>query len=436
MVAPITIQGKVVNASDDEPLAGAKVIARQAGTEIQQVTDRDGKFTLHLVPGNWHINTRAKGFNEADVFRYHFSSNTSDVELKLKEGYTISGLVINEENGKPAPGVVVRAVASINGQPERVLTDDSGRFRFTGLSPGRWEVRGTLDERRTSRETQTVGPDAYNVNLMVSRQMTSRDWNSGMVFFVMLGVLLGILAGIYIWAHNRYVPSPEPELAVLIGQVEQARVIAAEVESMEEFPEPSLQTLRSTISALQENWNNVSSSIISITEGQNEQVNVLISRAETAVTADNPQGVEIALANLQSVFANQRSIYFWSQPPNNYLEVLFWSLAGILVSLLITSGYYLRRKTFYAEGIWMHVSHILSVPLLALVVVFLISQITITVQIDESEVALDVSDPRLLAAISFTIAVLPWRILESIRNAANRIFGQVQRRIPGNSEIK
>jgi flagellar biosynthesis protein FliQ len=438
MAALLTIQGTVIDGSNNAPIAGVKVIARQEGTEIQQETDQDGKFTLHLVPGHWRINTRIQGFNEPDAYMYNFAADTTGIDFQLQEGYSISGQAIREDNGKPASGVVIEAEADIDGNTIRKqeLTDVNGKFKFSGLQPASWQVQGALGERRTSKDVQTVGPDIYNVNLVLSRQMTEADWQRGRIFFGVLCTLLGILAGIYLWAHSRYTPNPEPELAVLISQVEQAREIAAQIKEAQEVPEPLLQSLRNTITALKENWNTVSNSIISITEGQNQQVNLLVSRAETAVMGDNPQDVDLALANLHSVFENQRSMYFWSQPPSNYLEVLFWSFAGILVSLLITSGYYLRRRMFYAEGIWMHVSHLLSVPVLALVVVFLISQIKLTVQISDSELALDISDPRLLAALSFIIAVRPWAMLDFVREAASSFFGQVQRRLSSQIEAQ
>ena len=438
MAALLTIQGTVLNGSNNAPIAGVKVIARQEGTEIQQETDQDGKFTLHIVPGNWRINTRVQGFNEPDAYMYNFTADTSGIDFQLQEGYSISGQVIREESGKPASGVVIEAEADVNGNTIRKqeLTDVNGKFKFSGLQPGSWQVQGALGERRTSKEVQTVGPDIYNVNLVLSRQMTEADWQRGKIFFGALCLLLGALAGIYLWAHSRYAPRPEPELAALMSQVGQAREIAAQIREGQEIPESLLQSLRNTITALKENWTSVSNSIISITGGQNQQVNLLVSRAETAVMGDRPQDVDLALANLQSVFENPRSMYFWSQPHSNYLEVLLWSLAGILVSLLITTGYYLRRRMFYAEGIWMHVSHLLSVPVLALVVVFLISQIKLTVQIENSELALDISDPRILAALSFIIAVLPWRILDFIRGAAGSFFGQIQRRIAGGSETQ
>jgi flagellar biosynthesis protein FliQ/5-hydroxyisourate hydrolase-like protein (transthyretin family) len=438
MTGLITIQGQVINAVSIAPLAGVKVIARREGTKIQQETDKSGKYELHLVPGLWRIGVWALGFNEPDAYMYNFTSDTVGIDFRLQEGYSISGLVLTQQNGKPARGVIVEAEAVIEGKTvfKQELTGAGGKYRFSGLRPGQWQVQGSRGESKTGKEIRTIGPDAINVNLTLARQMTLLDWRWGMGFFATLGVLLVILAGVYLWAHSSYAPLPEPELTALIGQIEQASQIAAGVVKSEEGSELSLQTLRSTVAALRENWTSVSKTIISITEGQNEQATLLVSRAETAINADNAEDVELALVTLISVLENQRSIYFWSEPPRNYLEVIFWSLAGILVNLLITSGYYLRRKRFYAEGIWMHVSHLISVPVMALVVVFLISQIKLTIQMDESEVVLNVNDPRLLAAISFAIALRPWAMLEFVREAGSRFFSQIQSRIAGGSQNK
>lgn len=436
MAAPINIQGKVTRKEDNQPLAGVKVIARQEGTEIQQETDKNGNYALHLIPGIWRIGVWASGFNEPDAYMYNFTSDTTGIDFELTEGYSISGLVINEKDGTPAQGVTVEAKATLEDKNiiKRELTDWKGKYRFSSLLSGSWELKGARGGNQTNKVTRTLGPDAYNVNLSLSRLMTLSDWQWGIGFFATLGVLLVILAGLYLWAHSRYPPLPEPELSALIDQVGKARQIAAEAVEVEEGSEISLQTLRGTITALKESWSGVSTSIISITEGQGKQADLLISRAEIAIDADNAEDVALALETLKKVLSNQRSTYFWSQPPMNYLEVIFWSLAGILVSLLITSGYYLRRKRFYVEGIWMHASHLLTVPVMALVVVFLISQIQLTVQIDESEVALNINDPRLLAAISFVIAVRPWAMLDFVRETGSRFFGQLQSRMPSGRE--
>lgn len=435
----IAVQGNVTAVAGNAPIIGAKVIAFQEGTEIQQETDNNGNFLLNLVPGHWRISVRARGFNEPDAYMYNFTADATGIDFQLQEGYTISGLIISGESGKPAPGVVVEAKAKINDKTvtKQRLTDPSGEYRFSSLQPGEWEVQGSSDERQTNKEVLTIGPDASNVGLTISRRMDKSDWNWGRGFFVVLCFLLGALIGIYIWAHEGFKPEPEPVVLALIDQVERAGQDAAAVTETTELSDPSRQPLLATVRSLKEDWDSVSNTINSITQGQIEQVNLLISRVETAATTDQTedlQNVQSALSLLKAALENPHSIYFWSDPPGSYLEVLFWSLAGILVSLLITSGYYLRRKRFYKEGVWMHVSHLLSVPLLAIVVIFLMSQITLTVQIDESVAVLDINDPRLLAALSFIVAVRPWTMLEFVREAGSRFFSQVQRRIAGNGD--
>jgi hypothetical protein len=146
--------------------------------------------------------------------------------------------------------------------------------------------------------------------------------------------------------------------------------------------------------------------------------------------------MEASLVALRALLDNLPALYFWYEAPAIYLEVLMWSLAGILVSLMISSGYYLRRRRFYAEGIWMHVSHLFSAPLIALVMVFLIAQVNLTVQIDTSQVTLNVHNPVLLAAISFAIAVRPWALIEFVREAGSRFASQIRTQISGGPDAK
>jgi hypothetical protein len=47
----------------------------------------------------------------------------------------------------------------------------------------------------------------------------------------------------------------------------------------------------------------------------------------------------------------------WSEDPLRYLEIILWGLAGILVSKIFITGWYLRSHRFYREGILMHIPH-------------------------------------------------------------------------------
>lgn len=117
-----------------------------------------------------------------------------------------------------------------------------------------------------------------------------------------------------------------------------------------------------------------------------------------------------------------QSSFLWGDEPFRFLEVLFWGLAGVLVDKLMSIGYYLRRSTFYRSGILMHISHIISVPLLTLVVVFLLSLVTLSMTLTgNNEVQLDLSDPRILVAVSFILGSRPWGLRDFIQRTAEKV---------------
>jgi hypothetical protein len=100
-------------------------------------------------------------------------------------------------------------------------------------------------------------------------------------------------------------------------------------------------------------------------------------------------------------------------------------MAGILVNKIFLTGWYLRRKTFYEEGIVMHVAHLVTTPLMVLVAVFILSLVTLQVSITTgSALTLDLSDPRIMAAVAFLLGVAPWPLWNFIESTAKRIAGQ------------
>jgi hypothetical protein len=449
MARLLSVQGQVIDTKGQKALTGAIVQARQEGTELKQETDKSGMYVLTLTPGRWRISVQASGYQEPDPYLFNFSADVKGLDFALEEGCSITGMVITATDAKPASAVVVIAEATIAGKKvkKQALTDASGKYRFTALQPGSWTVQGELGECRTGKAMPVLGPDAGNQNLILSRKMTRTDWGSGIGFFVVLAFLLGGLIWGYLAAHQAHVSPAEPELIAFSGQVTQALDVAnqaitklqagGQAEAGSEAAkaaETSMQLLRSSVASLKEIWNSISADILTVSLGQKGQVLILITRAETAAAGDDPQAAQLAITSLQGVLNNQHTIYLWSEPPLIYLEVLFWSMAGILISLLFSIGYYLRRKSFYAEGISMHISHLISVPVLALVVVFLLSMIKISVHIENSDVTLNVNDPRLLAAISFIIAVRPWDLIEFARDTGKTIFDKIKGRLAGGND--
>jgi len=74
----------------------------------------------------------------------------------------------------------------------------------------------------------------------------------------------------------------------------------------------------------------------------------------------------------------------------------------------------------------MHVAHIVATPLLVLVTVLLLSQVTLTFTLANSnEVTIDLSEPALMVAFAFIIGTSPWPLWNFILNSARRFTGQL-----------
>jgi hypothetical protein len=118
--------------------------------------------------------------------------------------------------------------------------------------------------------------------------------------------------------------------------------------------------------------------------------------------------------------------FIWTEGAWRYLEIILWSLAGILVHKIITIGWYLRSKRFYREGIVMHVSHIATTPLLVLVGVIILSLAKLTLTLaNENEITLDLSNPNIMIAIAFILGTSPWPLIRFIEDTAKRVTGKL-----------
>jgi len=116
----------------------------------------------------------------------------------------------------------------------------------------------------------------------------------------------------------------------------------------------------------------------------------------------------------------------WTDEPLRYLEILLWGLAGILVSKIFTIGWYLRGHRFYREGVLMHLAHIVATPVLVLITVLLLSQVSMTFTLANSNnVTIDLSVPTIMIAFAFIIGTSPWPLWNFILNTAKRFTSQL-----------
>jgi len=116
----------------------------------------------------------------------------------------------------------------------------------------------------------------------------------------------------------------------------------------------------------------------------------------------------------------------WTEDPLRFLEIILWGLAGIVVSKIITTGWYLRSHRFYREGILMHIAHIIATPILVLIIVLLLTQVELKFTLANSnDITLDLSVPTVMVAFAFIIGTSPWPLWNFILNTAKRFTGQL-----------
>jgi hypothetical protein len=127
------------------------------------------------------------------------------------------------------------------------------------------------------------------------------------------------------------------------------------------------------------------------------------------------------------IFNPGQGFKIWSEGPLRFLEILLWGLAGIVVSKIITIGWYLRSHRFYREGILMHIAHIVATPILVLIAVLLLSQVALKFTLANSnEITIDLSVPTIMVAFAFIIGTSPWPLWNFILNTAKRFTGQFE----------
>ena len=163
-----SISGVVMDGSTDAPLAEAVVTVSPlldttlpVGYPARQMTDARGRFVFMRLPSDGVFQITASKFGyldggygrdsaPTDSLRPIVISNgswTGNLRVNIWTAATISGIV-RDEGGEPLVGVFVRALARIRvaGRADfaagpLTMTDDHGRYRISGLLPGRYVIQ-------------------------------------------------------------------------------------------------------------------------------------------------------------------------------------------------------------------------------------------------------------------------------------------------------
>jgi len=333
------------------------------------------------------------------------------------------GSVVYADSMKPVAGATVKAVK--DKKVETRLTDENGEFTFDDLTAGEWAFSAVQAGYRPSGvEKFDPGQSDEKISLFLTTQASGSDQEAGKKFFT--GILIGLLALIvvYVLLHFIIPPNTTPlnlSLVDLFGRIETQ--LNASSDPATDAVLKGLTTGLATV---------VDSATAQTTRLSAVDKQVAVRLAETITLAVSSGQKDAALDELNSLRRLIQAppvsrFQFWGDVPLRFLEIMLWGLAGILVSKIIQVGWYLRRGSFYSQGIVMHISHIAATPLLVLVSVLILSLVTLKVTLTGgNEVNIDLSDPSIMVAFAFIIGTSPWPLWRFIENSARRFTGQLE----------
>ena len=167
--APLTVRvsGRVVDATTKEPLPGVEMTfdwnpSMPGATSLTAVTSRAGVFSIDIPPGEYVFMARLAAYvpsgKDETPTRITVRGRAQTLpEIRLeRSGSTIAGRIV-DARGNPLPRLQVSAVrpavlgaSDLDPADRSVRTDESGEFRLSGLSVGKYYIAAQLLPEPTS----------------------------------------------------------------------------------------------------------------------------------------------------------------------------------------------------------------------------------------------------------------------------------------------
>jgi len=149
-VLPGKISGRVTNAEDGSPIAGATV---SDGTRTT-TTDASGEYTIADVPpGTYEVTASKEDYDSSSLTVTVSEGGTAIANLWLSEVIlpgTITGTVTDAEEGSPVEG------AMVTDGTKTTTTDASGEYTIADVPPGTYGVTASKSGYESSSLTVTV----------------------------------------------------------------------------------------------------------------------------------------------------------------------------------------------------------------------------------------------------------------------------------------
>ncbi|MED4452355.1 carboxypeptidase regulatory-like domain-containing protein, partial [Metabacillus fastidiosus] len=143
---PGSITGQITNAETGTPIIGANIEVRvldSSGAVISTVlSDQSGKYLVNgLAPGPYTLIISSANFQTTAVSEIVTAGQTTAANISLNPSPgSISGTVVNSQDGTPIGGASVNIINSKNALITTVLTGQDGTFIVNGLSPDQYTL--------------------------------------------------------------------------------------------------------------------------------------------------------------------------------------------------------------------------------------------------------------------------------------------------------
>ncbi len=328
---------------------------------------------------------------------------------------------------KPGSGVV----------PKVKATDEDGDFSLDLSDEARWpegdyrlevfhdELMGLAKRQSVKLSTGKIeldpqqNPTGVLLTGIAKNQVSHR---AGIIFMIFMLALLGISIWFYLSLHgddalrSRISASP-PINRDLSAMVATAR---SQVDPGQIGPE---SLVADSLKSAKEIYEGLASSEAGLFDARKQVViSSLFDQADEANVAEQADQLTIVLVSLDAALREPSDPFFWSHYPGNMLEVVFWALGATLIRLLFNAGNFLRKRCFHKHAIAHHMSLIVTAPLLAVLIAFVLSLVDINLGLGDRAVQIDLSNVAISILVGAIIGLSPWGAWDFMQDLADTLF--------------
>jgi hypothetical protein len=162
-VGDVVLFGQVFDIHDDIS-PGAHIVVSQGDTAVREVDcDGSGHYEVFLRPGSYKVRAVLPGF-DSDSGDVTLVVGRRRLDLWLGPERVLRGRVLS--GGQPVAGAKVDGIFdddnNVNGE-----TDSAGRFNFSGVHRGHWELRAQMGNRAGTAEAAVPFDGAVDVDIEI-----------------------------------------------------------------------------------------------------------------------------------------------------------------------------------------------------------------------------------------------------------------------------